>query len=278
MRHSPVIVSERLWRRQFEATPDIVGRTLILDGHGGDDRRRRPTTFRRLRARRIVRCLGTAADLLASPQDRNATRRPERDGDGDLRAPRDGEFDGEGSRRIRGHFQPPGLGVSPHEQNTGGGADRPTPPSPPAACSHVKAPICWRCLSVVTGLTVLIVGANVANLLLACGGGSSTRARSASVAWRLSRAHRPHAGCRKRPGLRSRLGDCVRRIDCDCQIARARVIPPDPSGTTINADFTLRLQFGWWRMQWRWRRSVRWLSRLAPWAISERGASRCCRG
>ena len=232
----PAVVSERLWQRQFAGAADIVGQTIALNRH--------PATIIGVAPRRFAGAvLGESADVWVPliPYARvHKTERTLHDR-ANLGAWIFGRLaPGTSLAQARAEF----AAISRRMQNAYPETNKgqvvwPIPYSAIATGSLLsrQGNQMLAIFSVITLLTVLIVCANVANLMLA-----------RAVARQRELALRQSLGASRARIVRMLLVEGVLvssiawLIACAAAIAvskmLARLLPPDPSGTTINADFT----------------------------------------
>ena len=234
----PAVISERLWQRQFARRARHRRPDDRAERSPGDDRRRGAAAIRRRRPRRVRRRLGAAASLHATCTRWSATC---------TIAPRWASGSSDAWRRdaslarARAEFAAISRRVeAAYPETNKGQVVLPIPYSALATGSLLsrQGNYMLAIFSVITLLTVLIVCANVANLMLA-----RAEARQRELALRQSlgasrarivtdAADRGRRSCRSSPGWpRTARRSRVSRV-------LAGLLPPDPSGTTINADFT----------------------------------------
>jgi predicted permease len=232
----PTVVSERVWQRQFAGAPDVVGQAIALNGHLATIIGVAPAPF-------AGAVLGESSDIWVPLLPYARVHQTERDVNdrstlrmwifgrltsGTSLAQARAEF-GAISRRLQ----------SAYPEANKGQVVFPIPYSAIATGSLLsrQGNYMLAIFSVITVLTVLIVCANVANLMLA-----RAAARQRELALRQS------LGASRTRIIRMLLAEgmlastvawaaaCAAAITVSRLLAR--LLPPDPSGTTINADFT----------------------------------------
>lgn len=232
----PTVVSERLWQRQFGAAPDVVGQAITLNGHLATIIGVAPLPF-------AGAILGESSDIWVPLLPYARVHQTERDVNdrSTLRMWIFGRLtSGASLVQARAEF----AAISRRLQTAYPEANKgqvvfPIPYSAIATGSLLsrQGNYILAIFSVITALTVLIVCANVANLMLV-----RAAARQRELALRQS------LGASRTRIIRMLLAEgvlastvawaaaCVAAITVSRLLAR--LLPPDPSGTTINADFT----------------------------------------
>jgi putative ABC transport system permease protein len=232
----PTVVSERLWQRQFAGAPDVVGQAIALNGHLATIVGVAPPPF-------AGAVLGESSDIWVPLLPYARVHQTERDVNdrSTLRMWIFGRLtSGTSLAQARAEF----AAISRRLQTAYPEANKgqvvfPIPYSAIATGSLLsrQGNYILAIFSVITVLTVLIVCANVANLMLA-----RAAARQRELALRQS------LGASRTRIIRMLLAEGVLASTvawaaaCAAAITvsrlLARLLPPDPSGTTINADFT----------------------------------------
>ena len=232
----PAVISERLWQRQFGGAGDLAGQTIALNGH--------PATIIGVAPPRCAGAvLGESADVWVPLLPYSHVHQGERDVN---------------DRATMGVWifgrLLPGTTLSRAKAELAAISRRVEAAYPEVNKGQVVFPIPYTALatgsllsrqgnymlaifSVITLLTVLIVCANVANLMLA-----------RAVARQRELALRQSLGASRVRIVRMLLVEgavvslAAWAVACAAAIVVSRVLagllPPDPSGTTLNADFT----------------------------------------
>ena len=232
----PTVVSERLWQRQFAGAPDVVGRAIALNGHLATIVGVAPPTF-------AGAVLGESSDIWVPLLPYARVHRTERDvaDRSTLRMWIFGRLaSGTSLAQARAEFAAISQRLqTAYPETNKGQVVFPIPYSAIATGSLLsrQGNYMLAIFSVITVLTVLIVCANVANLMLA-----RAAARQRELALRQS------LGASRTRIIRMLLAEGVLASTvawtaaCAAAITvsrlLARLLPPDPSGATINADFT----------------------------------------
>jgi predicted permease len=230
------VISERLWDRQFARARDIAGQTIMLNGHQATIVGVAPPRF-------SGAVLGESSDVWVPLLPYTRLHQMERDvhdrttmgvwifgrlaPDASLVRAQT-EFAAI-SRRLQAAYP---------ETNTGQ-VVLPIPYSALATGSLLsrQGNYMLAIFSVITLLTVLIVCANVANLML---GRAEARQRELALRQSLGASRPRIVRMLLTEGALVSLVAWVAAYGAALASSRvlARLIPPDPSGTTINADFT----------------------------------------
>ncbi len=232
----PVVVSERVWQRQFASAPDVVGQAIGLNGLPAVVVGIAPPRFAGVvlgassdiwvplipfaRAHQTERELVDRADMGMGIFGRLAPATPLRQAQAEFEAI---------SRRVE----------SANPDTNKGQVALPIAYSALATGSLLsrQGGQMLAIFSVITLLTVLIVCANVANLMLAR---AAARQRELALRQSLGASRTRIVRMLLAEGVLVSLVAWVMAFACAFAVARllARLVPPDPSGTTINADFT----------------------------------------
>jgi putative ABC transport system permease protein len=232
----PAVISERLWQRQFGGARDLAGQTIALNGH--------PATIIGVTPPRFAGAvLGESADIWVPLLPYSHVHQAERD----LH-----------DRTIMGAWifgrLLPGTTLPQAKAEFAAISRRVEAAYPEANKGQVVLPIPYSALatgsllsrqgnymlaifSVITLLTVLIVCANVANLMLAR---AEARQRELALRQSLGASRVRIVRMLLTEGIVVSTAAWAAASAAAVAISRvlAGLLPPDPSGTTINADFT----------------------------------------
>jgi macrolide transport system ATP-binding/permease protein len=233
----PAVISERVWRRQFASAPDVVGQAMALNGI--------PSVIVGVAPPRFAGVvLGTSSDIWVPLIPYARAHRTEREliDRADI------------GMGIFGRLAP-GIPLARARAEFAAISRRLETAYPATNKERVAMPIAYSAIatgsllsrqgsymlaifSVITLLTVLIVCANVANLMLAR---AAARQRELALRQSLGASRTRIVRMLLVEGIVVSLIAWVAALGCAFGVARllARLLPPDPSsGTTLNADFT----------------------------------------
>ena len=232
----PAVVSERVWQRQLAGAHDVVGQTITLNGLSAVIVGITPARFAGVvlgassdiwvplipyaRAHQAEHELADRADMGMGIFGRLAPATPLRQAQAEFAAI---------SRRLE----------TAYPESNKGQVAQPIAYSALATGSLLsrQGGQMLAIFSVITLLTVLIVCANVANLMLAR---AAARQRELALRQSLGASRLRIVRMLLAEGVLVSLVAWVMAFACAFAVARllARLLPPDPSGTTLDADFT----------------------------------------